>query len=175
MIGRYFSLPLLLIAAILQSTLMPDFQIQSGRADLLFNLVLAWALLAGSNQGVIWALIGGVCRDLVDGLPLGLSAIALIVVVFSISRVVGPIDRSNWLLPSLLAAIGTGAYHLLLIGLYSLFGHSVPIAYSLLNVTLPTVVMNTLLMLVVFRVMGAFHGATTPKRVGSLGVQRQDR
>ena len=172
MISRYLSLPLLLIAAILQSALLPDFQIRGGLPDLIFTLVLAWALLAGSDQGVLWGLIGGVCRDFVDGLPLGLSAMALITVVFVISRFTGALDRSNWLLPSLLAAIGTGAYHLLLIGLYALFGRSVPIGYSLVNVTLPTIAMNAVMMLFVFRVLGAFHGATTPKRVGSFGVQR---
>jgi rod shape-determining protein MreD len=174
-ISRYLSVPLLLIAAILQSTLMPDFQIQGGRADLIFTLILGWALLTDSNQGVLWALIGGVCQDLVNGLPLGLSAMALIGVVFGISRFISPLDRSNWLIPPVLAAIGTGAYHLALIGLYTLFGHTVPIVYSLLNITLPTIVMNAVLMLVVFRILGVLHGATAPKRVGALTIQRQNR
>lgn len=172
MISRYLSLPLLLLAAIVQSTLMPDFQVASGRADLIFTMALAWALLAGSDQGVLWALVGGVCRDFIDGLPLGLSAMALITVVFAISRFTGPLERGNWLLPPVLAAIGTGAYYLLLVGLYTLFGHAPPIAYSLLNVALPSVAMNAALMIVVYRLLAILHYALTPRRVSAFSGTR---
>src|SRR5690348_8054477 len=166
MLTSYLSIPILLIAAILQSTLLPEFQILSGRADLIFTLTLAWTLLAGGNQGILWALVGGVCQDLITGMPLGTSALALIVVMFAINRIVRRIDRANWIVPLIVAALGTGAYHLLLLGLYALFGRPSPFGYSLLNVTLPTAGLNVILMLPVFRIMGMLYAATTPRRVG---------
>ncbi len=165
MLTSYLSVPILLIATILQSTLMPEFQILSGRADLIFTLVLAWTLLAGGDQGILWAFVGGLCQDLITGMPLGVSALALIVVMFVVSRIVRQIDRANWIVPLIVAALGTGAYHLLLIGLYALFGRPPLFSYSLLNVTLPTAGLNVVLMLLVFRLMGGLYRATTPRRV----------
>lgn len=165
MLTQYLSIPILLIAAIMQSTLMPEFQILSGRADLIFTITLAWTLLAGGEQGILWALVGGICQDLVTGMPLGLSALALVVVMFAVGRILRPLDRANWIVPLGVAAIGTGTYHLLLIVLYALFGRPTPLMYSLINVTLPTAGLNVVLMLPVFRLMGALYTASTPRRV----------
>ncbi len=164
-LGRYLSLPILLITVILQTTVMPEFQIRSGRADLLFTIILSWTLLAGAEQGIVWALVGGVLQDLLTGVPLGTSALVLVVVMFAISSLVGQVGRSNILLPPLVAGAGTAIYHLILLVVYAVLGRGSPIGYSLLNVTLPTVLLNVILILPIFRAMGVLFEAIRPRRV----------
>lgn len=164
-VGRYLSLPFLVVAVILQSTLMPELQVRGGRADLLFMLVLSWTLLAGTEEGIVWALVGGALQDLVTGMPVGTSALALVIVMYGVGLVIRDVGRANVLIPPLAAGGGTAVYHLLLMGLYAVLGRPASLGYNLLNVTLPTVLFNTILVLPVFRVMGVVFEASRPRRV----------
>ncbi len=155
----------MLVAVILQSTVFPLFQIRSGRADIIFMMILTWTLLAGADQGIVWAMVGGSLQDLLTGVPIGASALALVIVMFIIGRVVGEVGRGNLLIPPLAAGLGTGLYHVLLIGIYAVLGWSTPFGYNLLNVTLPTAALNVVLILPIYRLMGLVFEATRPRRV----------
>ncbi len=163
--GRYLSLPVLLIAAVLQSTVVPEIRIGNGGPDLILMLVLAWTLLADIEEGLYWAVIGGIFQDLINGVPTGTSALALVVVAFGVNMVVGQVGRHNIPVPLLVAVAGTVAYQLLLAVLLTVLGHSVSIVYMLTHVTLPTGLFNVILMLPIFRLMGAVFGASRPRRV----------
>jgi rod shape-determining protein MreD len=164
-VGRYISLPILFIAAILQSTIVPEIRIGEGGPDLILMLVLSWMMLADMREGIVWAMVGGILQDLVNGLPTGTSALALVVVASLVNLVVGPVARSNIVVPPVVIAVGTVLYHLLLIGLFAILGRPVPIGYTLIHATLPTVVFNTILTLPVSRLMGAVYGASRPRHV----------
>lgn len=163
--GRYISLPILFIAAILQSTIVPEIRIGEGGPDLILMLVLSWMMLADMQEGIVWAMVGGILQDLVNGLPTGTSALALVVVAFLVNLVLGPVARNNFVIPPVVIAVGTVLYHVLLIGLFAILGRPVPISYTLIHVTLPTVVFNVVLILPVYRLMGAVYGASRPRRV----------
>ncbi len=163
--GRYISLPILFIAAILQSTIVPEIRIGEGGPDLILMLVLSWMMLADLQEGIVWAMVGGILQDLVNGLPTGTSALALVVVASLVNLVVGPVARNNFVVPPVVIAVGTVVYHLLLIGLFAILGRPVVISYTLIHVTLPTVVFNAILTLPVYRLMGAAYGASRPRRV----------
>ncbi len=163
--GRYLSLPILLIAAILQSTIVPEIRIGNGGPDLILMLVLSWTLLADIEEGVYWAVVGGVIQDLINGIPTGTSALALVVVMFVVSMGLGPVGRHNLIIPPLVAVAATAAYQLLMAALLAAFGRSVPLGYMLTYVTLPTALFNVILMLPIFRLMGAVFGASRPRRV----------
>ncbi len=162
---RYISLPILIIAAILQSTVIPEIRIGEGGPDLILMLVVSWTLLAGIEEGIVWALIGGIVQDLLNGTPTGTSALALVVLVFLITLAIRPVSRKNLILPPLVAAVGTVLYHLLLIVLFTVVGRPVSISYTLPYVTLPTMLFNAVLMLPVFRVMGLVYESSRPRRV----------
>ncbi len=166
MISRYLSLPIMIVAAILQSTLMIEFQIRDGRGDLILALVIGWTLLAGADEGIVWAIMGGLCQDVVTGVPLGTSALALVIVAFGIGALVAPIGRGNLIVPVPAIVAATLVYHVLLLGLYALLGRSVSPFDSLLNDTLPTAALNVVLILPIFRLLGALYEASFPRRVG---------
>ncbi len=164
-VGRYVGFPLLLLAAMVQSTVLSSVTVRGGHPDLVLSLVMAWALLAGAEEGVIWALMAGVFEDLLTGVPLGVSALALTGVTFPIAWLTGRIGRNNLLVPPPAVVCATLGYHLILIVLYSFLGGSLSIVDSLLNVTLPSALMNALLILPLFRLLGAFYELIRPRTV----------
>jgi len=164
-VGRYLSLPILVVAAILQSTVVPAIRIGGGGPDLILMAVLSWMLLADTQEGIVWAMVGGIVQDLISGIPTGTSALALVVVAFGVNLTLGSVARNNLILPPVVAVLGTVVYHLILIVLLSILGRNVAILYVLVYVTLPTMAYNFVLMLPVFRLLGIAFGASRPRRV----------
>jgi hypothetical protein len=50
-LSTYLSIPILAAAAILDTAVMPEFRLGGGRPDLVFMLVVSWALLADLRGG----------------------------------------------------------------------------------------------------------------------------
>jgi rod shape-determining protein MreD len=164
-VGRYIALPILLIAAVIQSTIVPEIRIGSGGPDLVLMLVLSWTLLADIEEGVVWAIVGGVVQDLINGVPLGTSALALVIVAFAVNLAIRTVAWNNLIVPLPVAAVGTVVYHLILFVLLAILGRRISMLYMLTSVTLPTLVYNVVLMLVVFRLAGLMYRASRPRRV----------
>jgi rod shape-determining protein MreD len=163
--GRYLSLPLLLVAVILQTTVIPEIRIGGGGPDLVLMMVIAWALLAEIDEAFIWAIVGGILEDLAVGLPTGTTALALVIVVFLVNLVVGNIQRNSIIVPPAVVAIATVLFHLLMLAILNAINRPAQVGTSLIYVTLPTVLFNLILMLPVFRLMGAIYEASRPRGV----------
>ena len=65
-----------LVAALLQSAVVPFISIGGARPNLPFLMAGSWSLAAGAGEGVWWAFIGGLAADLLSGGPLGAFAVA---------------------------------------------------------------------------------------------------
>ena len=163
--SRYFSLPLLLVAVILQTTIVTEFRIADGGVDLPLLLIVSWVLLAGLEEGLIWAIVGGILQDLVRGIPPGVSSLAFVVATGLPGIIIGQVSRRNLIFPPLVAAMATAIYHVLLIGLYAVISRPVDFSYVLVYVTAPTLVFNVALSLPVFRAMGVVYAATRPRGI----------
>jgi len=164
-VGRYISLPILIIAAVLQSTVIPEIRIGGGGPDIILMLVLSWTLLAGLEEGLVWAMVGGILQDIISGIPTGTTALALVVVVFLVNLVLGTIGRNNLVFPLFVAIIGTLLYELVLSLVLAVLGHTISPSYILIYVTLPTVAFHFILILPIFRVMGFAFEASRPRPV----------
>jgi rod shape-determining protein MreD len=82
--GSFLSLPILALAAALQASVVPQFAIFGGRPDIVFLLVIAWALNSSLDEGVVWAFVGGTMKDLLSLNPLGTSIFGMVLLVFGI-------------------------------------------------------------------------------------------
>ncbi len=162
---RYIGIPILIIAALLNATVMAELRIGNGGPDLVFMLVISWALLVDLRDAMYWAVIGGVLQDMFSIAPLGTSALGLVIVAFVADLLFGQISRRNVLIPPLVAAAGTVIYHLSTLLALQIVNIDVPLGRGLLYVTLPTVVFNTLLIVPVFRGLGQLHFWLTPRRI----------
>ncbi len=163
--ANYIGIPLLLIAAVINATIMPELRLGNGAADLVLLMVISWALLADVRDALLWAVIGGVLQDLLSIAPPGTSALGLAIVAFAADAVFGNVSRGNLLVPVLVAAVGTVVYQMITLLLLRTLGLSaVGIGQGLLYVTLPATILNVLLILPVYRLMGAVHRRTFPAR-----------
>lgn len=81
----YFGLPLLALAAALQASIMPQIRIAQGQPDLVFLLVLAWSIRGELEDGVWWAFIGGIFKDLLSLSFVGTSTFGMLLVIFGVN------------------------------------------------------------------------------------------
>src|SRR6185436_7206624 len=87
--GNFLSIPIMMLVAALQVTVMPQISFLGGRPDLVLLVVVSWALNSSLEQAVLWAFAGGICRDLLSAAPIGTSVIGLILIIFAIHAVRG--------------------------------------------------------------------------------------
>ncbi|MBN1967034.1 MAG: rod shape-determining protein MreD, partial [Anaerolineae bacterium] len=125
---------------------------------------VSWALLADVREAMAWAVIGGVLQDWLSIAPLGTSALGLVIVAFVADSLFGDVQRTNVLIPPLVAAAGTVIYHLGILLVLRLDGTLVPVGRGLAYVTLPTVIYHTILILPVFRLTGTLYRWLHPHR-----------
>jgi rod shape-determining protein MreD len=157
--------PLLVLAAVLQATVLSHFRVLGGTLDLVLLLTLSWTISGDWLGGIAWGFIGGLCLDLLSGGPLGAAALGLVLMAYFASLTEGRFWRSHVLLPLATIALGTFGFHTLyLVGL-SLGGHPVNWSYDLSRVTLPAAVLNTLVMLPVYHALRWVHGWVYPTPV----------
>ncbi|HUN21579.1 MAG TPA: hypothetical protein PK299_00445 [Anaerolineales bacterium] len=108
------SLPVALIlislAVILQSSVivfLPNVFGGHPRPDIVFLLVLAWALHAPDFDSYAWAMIGGIWVDAFSIMPLGSTSLAYLVVIILIQWVKASLQESTIILPLVGCLLGT--------------------------------------------------------------------
>ena len=75
-VNFYAAIPLMAVLAIIQTAILPRFPIAGVEPQLLFLVALAWGLLRGLDEGLVWAFIAGIWVDLFSLTPVGLSSLA---------------------------------------------------------------------------------------------------
>lgn len=161
--GNFLGLLLLSMVAILKSTLMPHLQVYGGSPDLVFLIVLSWALLAPHTEAFTWAFMGGVVQDLLSGAPVGTSALGLLVVAFIANQMQTQLYRSNLFIVLFLTLVGSVILHLVTMGVLFFSNYTVDWTYNLVYVTLPTVVLNLILIVPIFRIMMGLYDRFSPR------------
>jgi len=164
----YLSIPVLALVVVLQATLMPELSIAGGTPDLVLLVVLGWSLMAGYEQGLLWAVVGGFLQDLISAVPLGTTSLALVLAVSLAALIVGQVHPRNLVYPPVVAAGATLVVHLVTEIVLTVTGRPLPVANLLLAVTLPSMIYNLVVMVPVYRILGTFYLAGRPRRVEGL-------
>lgn len=81
-ISPYLIVPLLVVIAVVQSTVMSHLTIAGVKPDLTLLVVISWSSLRGAEEGVLWGFIAGLSLDVVSGAPFGVSTLAMLIVSF---------------------------------------------------------------------------------------------
>lgn len=165
MIIAFIGLPLLVLAAVLQSTVLAHLRVLDGTLDLTLLLVLGWTLAGDWRGGMVWGWLGGLCLDLLSGAPLGTAMLGLVVVAYFASLTEGRFWRSHILLPLATVILGTLGLHMIYLVVLRLNGEAVDVGFALTRITLPTLVLNTAGMLPVYRAMRWLRGWVYPEPV----------
>jgi rod shape-determining protein MreD len=154
--GVYGAAATLALVVLIQATLLSRIHFIGAQPDLLLVLVVCWSLVNGVSEGLVLAFAGGLTIDLIAGLPLGTTPLALMPVCF-----LGVVGRSsvyvnNVWLPMLLVAIATPIEGLLTLLIRDLRGVPVDWQGATLRIILPALVLNVVMTPFVARLMRRF-------------------
>lgn len=130
--------PLLLALTVLQTAVLPRFPVFGLTPSLPFLVALAWGLLRGPNEGVIWAFLGGLLMDIFSIAPTGGSALTYMAAILSVIVINQALPTNRFVMPMLLAALATliqQVTYLLFLALFG-FAPTLALATRLLPLTL---------------------------------------
>ncbi|MDY7041187.1 MAG: rod shape-determining protein MreD [Chloroflexota bacterium] len=159
-ISLYVTIPLLAFLALIQSTVLPYVTIIGMKPELMLLVVVSWSLLRGAREGMAWAFIGGMFLDMLSGAPFGTITVALLLVSFLSGLGESTIFRTHIVLPLVASLLTTVAYDLTIMLILVLTGRPVAWLDSMMHVVLPSAVVNTLLMPLVFWPLQRLHRQT---------------
>jgi len=165
MIRRYASILVLFFIAVLQGALVPELRFGDASPNLLLLVALAWGLLAGYEDGLVWAFVAGIYMDLISGTPTGVSAMGMVVCIFALNALMGNVQRGNLLLPPAVAALSTVIYYSVVMVLLRLVGRDVNFTYTLTRIALPSALYNLVFSFLVFNIVARVWDLYRPRRV----------
>jgi cell shape-determining protein MreD len=145
--------PVILLAVMVQSAIISRITLLSGFADLPLVMLAAWALQDEVDTAWHWAIATGVLVGFVSGLPWFAPVISYAIVVFMAQN----LQKRIWQAPLLgmftVTSLGTlvanGVSYLAL----TLSGISISLTAVLGLITLPAILMNLFLAIIVYVVM----------------------
>ncbi|MBI4789913.1 MAG: rod shape-determining protein MreD [Chloroflexi bacterium] len=155
--------PLLGLIAILQTTLVPRLAIAGFKLDLPLLVVVAWGLIGRPGEAAAWGFIAGIFLDLMSGLPFGTHTLALTGVGLVMGLAQSTIFHSNVILPPAAVILATLGHNVIVLGLLNTIGWPIPWNDYLLRVTLPTALLNTLALPIVYFPLPRLHRRLRPQ------------
>jgi rod shape-determining protein MreD len=105
-------------------------------------IVLAWAIVRGLEEGLVWGFIGGLIIDLLSGGPLGANVLASLAVAFLAGQPWGRRVGSSVIRLGLLVLLCVAVHHLVLLIVLVWTGHAVDWVEALLRVIVPSAMLN---------------------------------
>jgi rod shape-determining protein MreD len=165
MAATLLAIPFLTILAILQSALVSRFQLLRGTPDLILLVILAWALQERVKTAWQWGIIAALIVSLFSALPLGTVLVGYLLSI----GVALLLNRKVWQVPvfAMFIAIfvGTILTHVCaMIGL-RLVGNPISWEEALNFITLPAILLNLLLAIPAYALMGELADWLYPKEI----------
>jgi len=162
-VNFYAAIPLMALLAIVQTAILPRFPIAGVEPQLLFLLALAWGLVRGLEEGLVWAFIAGIWADLFSLSPMGLSSLAFMAGV-SVPILLQPMMPPRRLpVTALLGALGTLLYLLVYVVALGLLGRGLSAAG--VAGLLPIVLLHAVFILPIYYVVQSLLRVLQPRRV----------
>ncbi|HEX6386391.1 MAG TPA: rod shape-determining protein MreD [Anaerolineae bacterium] len=103
----YLAVPVMLLLTVVQTAVLPHFPILGLTPQLPFLVALAWALLHGAEEGIVWAFVAGFFLDLFSIGPMGVTSLTFMVAVLAVTRIGQLLPSSRVFLPAILAGLAT--------------------------------------------------------------------
>lgn len=139
-------MPIALLTALLQSTLVASIRLFGVSPDLHILVVVTWVLLRGRREGMLVGLIIGGVLDALSAAPFGTLTASLALVGFMAGFGEINVFRSVRFFPLVVMAIATLAYYGVTSVVIAASGHGLVWGAALWRTILPAIVINTLCM-----------------------------
>jgi len=144
---------------------MPRLSLWGVMPDLMLLVVVSWNLLRGAREGIVWALGGGLLLDLLSSGPFGVATIS--VALASLLAGLGELNifqGSPWLPPAA-SILATIVYYTTYLIILRISGRPLQWTPTMLQVVVPAVLLNVLLMYPVYWIMGWLHKRTSSEKI----------
>lgn len=114
-----------LVAFLLQATVVPDLRVDQVAPDLLLVVAICGGLSGGGRQGLLIGFAAGLLADLyLTDTPVGLSALVFCIVGYAVGTLRENVLPEGWLLTPVLALVATGAGIVLFVAIGDIVGQS---------------------------------------------------
>jgi rod shape-determining protein MreD len=154
----------LVIALLLQLTVVSDLRVAGAIGDLMLAVVVAAGMTGGADRGVVYGFAAGLLYDLTLDTPFGLSALTYALVGYAVGLAGSALVRTSGWWPVIVAAVA-GAVQATL---YTSLGNLIGVAYPFGDLPAIALVMAAwcaLLVLPLIRLMWWVHGHSEPDRL----------
>lgn len=118
----YLAVPLMIFLSLVQTAVLPHFPFLGSTPQLGLLFALAWGLLYGIEEGVVWAFFAGIFADLFSISPVGVSALAFMVGITAVLWAARALPTSRVFMPLILAGLATIISYFINVLLLRLFG-----------------------------------------------------
>lgn len=140
---------LLLLAALLQSSLLWALSVWGVHPTLMLSIVLGWSLLRGGREGLLWALVGGGLLDLLSAAPFGTFTVALLTIAFLSGLIEQILFHPPAWLPVVIMLLASPLFHFISLVMMQSLGW--PVNWARLgNVLLPAALLDAFTILLLF-------------------------
>lgn len=154
----YLTAPAMLLALLVQTSLLASFSPTLLRPDLLLLFIVPIGTITGVGSAIAWSIPAGLLLDVSSAAPFGAhSASLLLVALLTAARDFEIID-SRLVLSLALTLFGTFVYSAAFLLILQLSGFRVEWLTSLVQVVLPVAILNTTLLPVMYWVTRRLAG-----------------
>jgi rod shape-determining protein MreD len=159
------AIPILSVLLIFQSAVVSRITLLHGSADLLLLAVVAWALQKRVDTAWHWSVIAGLMISFVSALPFGVALIG-----YPLTAGLALLLRQRvWQVPILAMFVatffGTLATQALALAALRLSGDPLPILQAFNLIILPSILLNLLLAIPAFALLGDLAGWLYPEEL----------
>lgn len=164
---RSLGVGILILAAlaVLQSTVLAQFTLLDGRADVVLVAVLCWAMVGRAVDAMVWGLVGGLFLDLYSAIPFASTSIVLILLAYLVSLLRAGFWEANFLLPLGVVLAASLIFHAWDIGILLVLGRSIDFSQAIVRVVIPSTILNLILALPLTQLASTLHRAMFPPEV----------
>ncbi|MFL7890452.1 MAG: hypothetical protein ACK2UM_15640 [Anaerolineales bacterium] len=159
------AVPILGLMVILQSAIFSQVQLLYGTTDLVLLIVVAWAVQDKVTTAWHWGVIAGVLASLATAVP----AIAIIPTYVAVTGVALYIRRIFWQRPLLAMVtatlLATLISQIITVGVLVFNGSSIPLIEAFYLITIPSALLNLLLAVPVYAVIGDLASWLYPETI----------
>lgn len=157
------AVPVIVLLTVLQTAVLPYFPLLGIVPALPFLMALAWGLLRGMNEGVVWAFIAGLFMDLFTAAPAGGLALTYMIAVLAACFINELLPDNRTVIPMLLAGLATAIQQILYAAFLAVFGYN--ILQMAAMTLLPTILVHTFLILPIYWLLYLIQRLVWPKPV----------
>lgn len=146
----YLIVPLLVVVALIQATVMPHLLVWGVFPNLPLLVVVSWSLLRGAREGVVWGFVAGVAVDIFSSAPFGAATLSLMAVGFLSGLGQATVFRAHFVWPLIVMFLTTIVSGVIFLVVVQIAGQSVTWLESFLRIIVPSALLNALLTPLVF-------------------------